>query len=174
MPFFPGLLPLLPAVALCPPDDILPLSSAATAPHLCLRRRGSCPVLPWSAFLQALSDAPPGHLNVEALPLSGDARLLPPHLLRDIEGARRLLGRTGTPDPLSCQLDASPPPPLTEVALFGGPLVPRDALIRPACPPPPSEDSSPLHTAVSSSVGCLVPQSRVKGDFRTSFHQMQI
>lgn len=41
-----GLLPRLPVVDLCPPDAIPLLSSAATAPHLCLHRRGRCLVHP--------------------------------------------------------------------------------------------------------------------------------
>lgn len=37
-----GLLPHHPVVDLHPPDDILPLSNAATALHLCPLRRGNC------------------------------------------------------------------------------------------------------------------------------------
>ncbi|MEQ2199327.1 hypothetical protein XENOCAPTIV_010911 [Xenoophorus captivus] len=170
-----GLLPHLPVVGLCPPDAILLLSSVATAPHLCLHRRGRCLVHPQNAFLQAPSDGPPGHLNVEALRLSGDGLLPPLHLLRDTGGAHLLLGQAGILDPLLDLPDASPHHLQTAVALLGDPLVLRDALIPPARLPPTSGDSSPLHTAVSSSVGCLAPQSHVtRGKEQTSAHEMQI
>ncbi|MEQ2180414.1 hypothetical protein GOODEAATRI_000991 [Goodea atripinnis] len=170
-----GLLLHLPVVGLCPPDAILLLSSVATAPHLCLHRRGRCLVHPQNAFLQAPSDGPPGHLNVEALPLSGDGLLPPLHLPRDTGGAHLLPGQAGILDPLLDLPDASPHHLQTAVALLGDPLALRDALIPPARLPPTSGDSSPRHTAVSSSVGCLAPQSHVtKGKEQTSAHEMQI
>lgn len=43
LPLEEGLLLRLPVVVLHPPGGILPLSSAATAPHPCLHRSGSCP-----------------------------------------------------------------------------------------------------------------------------------
>lgn len=83
---YPGPLPRLPVVVLHPPDDILPLSSVATAPHLCPHRRGKCLALPQSALLQGPSDAPPGPPSAETPLLKGDA-CLHPHLHPDTGGA---------------------------------------------------------------------------------------
>lgn len=84
-----------------PRDDILPLSSVATAPHLCLHRRGRCQALLQSAHPQGPSGVPPGPQSAEVLLLKGGA-LLPPHHRPDTGGAPccLLAGKAGIPDPL--------------------------------------------------------------------------
>lgn len=82
-----GLLPLHLVVDLCPQDVFLPPSSAATAPHLCLHRKGSYQVHPQNAFLLVPSDALLGLLNAETLHHQEDALLLLLLLHRDTGGA---------------------------------------------------------------------------------------
>ncbi|KAI4803899.1 hypothetical protein KUCAC02_025546 [Chaenocephalus aceratus] len=124
-----GPLPRLPVVVLHPPDDILPLSSVATAPHLCPHRRGKCLALPQSALLQGPSDAPPGPPSAETPLLKGD------------------------------QLAASPHPPQPAVALFGVPPVLRDVLKTPVHLHLTRGGSSPRHTAANPSAECPAPRT---------------
>lgn len=157
-----GLLPLLPVVVLRPPDDILPRSSVATAPHLCLYRRGRCLAPPQNALLQWSSAAPPGPPSAEVLLLKGDARPHP-HLHPDTGGAPCCLpsDQAGIRDPLLQQPAASPRPLRTAVALLGVPQVLRDVLKLPVHLHLTSGDSSPLHTVANPSAECPAPQSHV-------------
>lgn len=145
-----GLLPHLPAVALHLRDDILPLSSVATAPPLCLHRRGGCLTLPQSALLQGPSDAPPGPPNAEVLLLKGDAHLHPPHLHPDTGGAPCCLlsGQAGIHDPLLQQ----------PAALLGVPPVLRDVL-KPSIHLHLTSGDSLLHTVANPSAECPARQS---------------
>lgn len=159
-PLDEGLPPHLPVVVLHPPDDILPLSSVATAPPLCLHRRGRCLALPQNALLQGPSDALPDPPSAEALLLKGDARLHP-HLHPDTGGAQCCLlsGKAGIQDPQSQEPAASPHPLQTAVALLGVPPVLRDVLKPPVHLHLTSGDSSPLHTAANPSAECPAPRS---------------
>lgn len=156
-----GLLPHLPVGVLHPPDDILLLSSAATAPHLCRHRRGGCPTLPQNALLPCQSDAPPGLQSAEVLLLKGDVHRHPPHLHPDTGGAPccHLSGQAGMHDPLVQQPVVSPLPLQTVVTLLGVPTVLRDVLEPAVRLHPTSGDSSPLHTVANLSVEYLAPQS---------------
>lgn len=148
---FPGLLPHLLVVVLHPPDDILPLSSVATVPHLCLHRRGGCLALPQNALLQEPSGAPLGPPSAEVLLLKGDAHLHPPHLHPGTGGAPCCL--------LSGQAGIHDPPLQQPAALLGGPPVLRDVLKPSVHLHLTSGDSSPLHTVANPSAECPVPQS---------------
>lgn len=156
-----GLLPHLPVVVLHPPDDILPLSSVATAPHLCRHRRGGCQTLLPNAPLQGPSDVPLDPQSAEVLPLKGDARLQPPHLHQDTGGAPCCLlsGQAGIHDLPTEQPAASPHHLQTAVAMLGVPLVLRDVLRPPVHRHLTSGDSSPLHTVVNPSAECPALQS---------------
>lgn len=155
-----GLLPHLPAGDLHPSDVILPLSSVATAPHLCLHRRGGFLALPQNALLQGQSDALPGPPSAEVLLLKGGAHLLPPHLHPDTGEAPCCLlgGQAGIHDLLLQHPVASPRPLQTVVALLGVPPVLRDVLKPPVHPHVASGDSPP-HTAVNPSVEFPAPRS---------------
>lgn len=158
---YSGLLPHLPVVVLHPPDDILPLSSVATAPHLCRHRRGGCQTLLPNAPLQGPSDVPLDPQSAEVLPLKGDARLQPPHLHQDTGGAPCCLlsGQAGIHDLPTEQPAASPHHLQTAVAMLGVPLVLRDVLRPPVHRHLTSGDSSPLHTVVNPSAECPALQS---------------
>ncbi len=158
---FAGLLLHLPVVVLHHPDDILPLSSAATAPHLCRHRRGGCPALPQNAPLPCQSDAPPGPPNAEVLPLKGDAHRHPPHLHPDTGGAPCCLqsGKAGTLGPLVQQQAASPPPLQTVVTLSEVPSVLRDVMDPAVHLHLTSGDSSLLPTVANLFAECPAPQS---------------
>lgn len=156
-----GLLPHLRVVVLHPPDDILLLSSDATAPHLCHHRKGGCPAHPLNALLQVQSDASPGPPSAEFLLLKGDAHLHPPPLQPDTGGAPCCLlsGQTGIHDPPVQQPAASPRPLQTAAALLGVPAVLGDVLKPPVRLHLTNGDSSPLHTVANPSVECPAPQS---------------
>lgn len=161
LPLDAGLRLPLPVVDLHHPDDILPLFSVATAPHLCLYKSGSCLALLQNALHQGSSDAPQGLLSAEALLLRGDAHLhLPlPHL--DTEGAPCCLlpVQAGIYDPLWEQQAASPLHLQIEVALSGVPLVHRGVLICPVHLHLSSGDSTPLHTVANQFAECPALQS---------------
>lgn len=156
-----GLLPLRPVVALHPPDDILLLSSVATAPHLCHHRGGGCLTPPENVPLHRLSAASPGLPNAEVLPVKGDAHLHPPHLHPDTGGAPCCLlpGQAGIHDPPVQHPAVSPHPLQTAVALLGVPPVLRDVLRPLVRLLLTSGDSSPLHTVANPSAGSPAPQS---------------
>lgn len=156
-----GLPPHLPVVVLHPPDDILPLSSAATAPHLCHHRRGGCPALPQNGLLLCQSGVSPGLLSAEVLLLKGDAPRHPLHLHPDIGGVPccPLSGQAGMHDPLVPQPTASPLHLHTVVTLLGVLTVLRDVLEPAVHLHPTSGDSSPLHTVANLSAECPAPQS---------------
>lgn len=159
---FTGLLPHHPVVDLHPPDDILPLSNAATALHLCPLRRGNCLTHQWNALHRLPSDVPPDPPDIEALLLQEDDPLPPRHLHPDTGGAPccHLGGEAEMLDPLLRHPDASPHPLRTAVTLLEDPQPPHGAMKPWAHLRLTSADSSRLHT-IKSSAEFHAPQNAV-------------